>query len=476
MQRNEVLPGLYLCKLEQGVAYYFVGKDDFDRTHTEANCQNSNRVTIAYYREMRILHLLSGKEYPAQFHKIRIVEWDQLPRSYQLDAIASNLLIREKYYESIYGHKPEEVNNNTLKDKLFAVIGEATGALTLLKSTNRIHFVIEADKGAVIPVLEPVKSIGGNIPSYATIGGKTYSPGGFISCDNTKEALSISPSEAQLMWGNPSERTKQTISNQPVEAQQNNTMDLLSNIPGMNLNFGKLEPGRIAISMNGELAFKDKQGNYVTIQTEGTEKTRVDVGSLKFDVDFYKVPTQDLEEGDVILLDGELLITGKKVNGDYKFINPVTGATTNKLQRSNILGMYFYTKIISLFSMVGGEANGLGINGIDPLMLMLMSGQGGQVGVGAGGNDIGQLLVLSQLSKAKGNGDLSSMLPLLMMSGNGGSLNGGGIGQLLLMQAMSGGNGLNLFGGAKKKAAARPAAKNTTAKKSAPKRKTQAAG
>ena len=228
--------------------------------------------------------------------------------------------------------------------------------------------------------------------------------------------------------------------------------------------------------MNGELAFKDKQGNYVTIQTEGTEKTRVDVGSLKFDVDFYKVPTQDLEEGDVILLDGELLITGKKVNGDYKFINPVTGATTNKLQRSNILGMYFYTKIISLFSMVGGEANGLGINGIDPLMLMLMSGQGGQVGVGAGGNDIGQLLVLSQLSKARGNGDLSSMLPLLMMSGNGGSLNGGGIGQLLLMQAMSGGNGLNLFGGAKKKAAAKPAAKNTTAKKTPAKRSTKAAG
>lgn len=244
----------------------------------------------------------------------------------------------------------------------------------------------------------------------------------------------------------------------------NNSMDLLSNIPGMNLSFGKLQTGLIALSLSGELAFKDKNGSYVTIQNEGGEKTRVDVGSLKFDIDFYKVPTQELEEGDVVLLDGDLLIAGKKTNGETKFINPLTGATTNKLQRSNILGVYFYTKVVSLFDMAGGQASGVGLGGLDPMMLMLMSQGGNSIG---GSDNLGQLLVMSQLG---GSGaDTSKLLPLLLMSGGGGnSLNGsGGIGQLLMLQALSGKGGGSLFG---KKAAAKPVTK-VVAKKAVPAKK-----
>lgn len=229
-----------------------------------------------------------------------------------------------------------------------------------------------------------------------------------------------------------------------VKEQSNKMSDLFSSIPGMNLSFGKLPKGQLALSMNGELAFSDKNGNYVTIQQEGSEKTRVDVGSLKFDVDFYQVPTQDIEEGDIIKLDGELLIVGKKTNGDTAFINPLTGAKTNKLQRSNVLGVYFYTKIVSMIDMLGGT--GLGLKGLDPMTLMLLSGQGG---LGNGTGDLSQLLVLSQLSK--GGSDTSSLLPLLMMSGgNGLGGENGGIGQLLMLQALSGKSG-GLFN--KKKAA-----------------------
>lgn len=448
--REEVIPGYYLCKLSTGVAYYLVHAAAHDRWHAEYNGQNARVQAEAFHSKIQIEHLLSvGSKWEAQTHKVLIIRWQDLHKTYQLDAIACRAEFREKYYEGIYGHKPTEVNN--LKDQLYAAVGEASGRLRLLKTTGR-HFVLEGQR----------------IPEIESASASTYDASRFEVVEATLSG--------EALWGNPSERTKQLIK-EALPEQQNNNMDLLNNIPGLNLNFGKLEPGRIALSMNGELAFKDKQGNYVTIQTEGTEKTRVDVGSLKFDIEFYKVPTQDLEEGDIILLDNDLLITGKKTNGEWKFINPITGATTNKLQRSNIIGMYFYTKIVSLFSMVGGEANGLGLSGLDPMMLMLMSGQGGQLGIGGGSGDIGQLLVLSQLSKAKGNSDLGSMLPLLMMSGgNGGALNGGGIGQLLLMQALSGNSGGlgNLFG--KKKTAAKPTNKKTTAKKSSAKRKTQAAG
>lgn len=432
---NEIIPGFYLCKYEQGVAYYLVSKKAYDAWHIAFNGQSATNINGASTVVATINHILHGNSYIAGLTKIKLANWEDMPLSYQQDAIASNEEIRKRYHEGIYGTKPTEVQD--LKGKLFVLVDKATNTFRTLKATGANHTSTRVGTVPVLEVAEYIHSEPMNWPRDVEVSKNQQKVGSNVSAQGT--------------W---QEENK-------IDKVQTSNMDLLSNIPGMSLDFGKLAKGLIALSFSGDIAFSDKKGGYVTIQHEGTEKTRVDVGSLKFDVDFYKVPTQELEEGDVILLDNEFLIAGKKTNGDTAFINPLTGAKTNKLQRSNILGMYFYTKIVSLFDMVGGEAKGLGLGGLNPMTLMLLSGNGGGLGEG---NDIGKLLLFSQLGQ--GGGDMQSMLPLLLMSGNSG-LGGDSMNSMLplLMMGNKGGLG-NLFGGKKK------VAPKAVAKKKAPVKKT----
>lgn len=452
---KEVVPGYYLCKYTNGKAYYLVTKGVYDMVQGWLSIpEKRNR---AYWEKLSLDHLLSMTRYDVEFNKVQLVTWEELPLNYQLDAIALNENIR-KVYGKDFSHVQQGTMND-LRNKIFRVVDSTTNLLRDFKWEG----AVAADNGHMLKEVhsEPFSYPFQFVPHSSTNPcgeiplGPPVLERSFIASYNGDNPLNTPSGSPEIEW--------QSNNKQSSAVKTNQMSDLFNNIPGMNLTFGKIQKGLIAISMSGELAFKDKSGNYVTIQKEGTEKTRVDVGSLKFDVDFYQVPTQELEEGDVVLLDGEFLIAGVKKNGDRSFINPITGATTNKLQRTNILNVYFYTKVVSLFDMAGGSPKGLELGGLDPMMLMLMSGQGS-----TGGQDIGQLLVLSQLSQAKG-GDTNSMLPLLMMSGGlGGASNGenGGIGQLLMLQALSGKGGSGLFG---KKAAAKVAAprKRTPAKKAA---------
>lgn len=446
---TEVIPGLYLCKLDKGVAYYLVHKELYDKYHTQYNGQSSSRICDVARTMLPLIHLLSGKVFNNYFGSIQLVNWQEMSKNYQLDAIACNEDIRKKYYEEFYGTKPNQVQD--LKNKLFGVVDDTTRTLRTLRTTGQIvNDLPMVESVSAEPIHLRPRQIG------------HLSSGNYVGHGDTHLPLDYAG------LANNSNNNKATL---PLEGEPYKTqsMDLLSNIPGMSLNFGKLLPGLIALSYDGQLAFSDKKGGFVTIQHEGTEKTRVDVGSLKLDIDFYKVPTQTVEEGDVILLDNELLIAGKKANGETKFINPVTGATTNKLQRTNILGMYFYTKVVSLLDMAGG-GKGLGLSGLNPMTLMLLT-QGNT----AGGGDLGKLLLFSQMGQG---GDTNSMLPLLLMSGGlGGNTTGnGGIEQLLMMQALSGNKGGlgNLFGG-KAKAAPKVIKKATPRKKTAAKKTAGAA-
>lgn len=445
---TEVLPGMYLCKSHLGVTYCLVNKEVYDQIHIQNNSQSPEIVAKSYEQMLELKHLLTGRPCAIEFHKIVLLEWKDLSKNYQLDAIASNEEIRKKYYEEFYGTKPNQVSQD-LKGKLFLLVDRTTSTFRTLRSTGE---VVDSPHASKVPVLEVARYIHSDAIPLSEL-----SSTGFESADNHAG-----------VGGRLSARctTNNSGNNSHFEegVDKKNTMDLLSSIPGMQLSFGKLAPGLIAITYNGDVAFSDKKGGFVTIQHEGTEKTRIDVGSLKLDVDFYKVPTREVEEDDIILLDGDFLIAGKKANGETKFINPITGATTNKLQRSNVLNMYFYTKIVSILDMAGGlngGPKGLGLGGLNPMTLMLLSGQGG---LGQGG-DLSKLLLFSQLGQ--GGGDTNSMLPLLLMSGGlGGNGQNGGLEQLMLMQAMSGNKGGlgSLFGGKKKAAPTKASAKKAPVK------------
>lgn len=248
--------------------------------------------------------------------------------------------------------------------------------------------------------------------------------------------------------------TKKIEEGQTNQAQNNNLMSNLMNVPGLNMDFGKLTTGRIALSLNGELAFADNKGGWVIISEGENGKERVDVGSLKFDVDFFKVPTKELNVGDIVLLDGEILKVTENSKGDTKFVNPVTGSTTNKLPRNNIFGVYLYTKIVSLFDL--GGKSGLGLNGLNPMTLMLLSGDKEL----SGSSDLSTMLLMSQLG---GEGGEIDPMMLMMMSQNGsttGSSND--MMKFMMLSGLSGKTG-GLFGKKTPVKAAAKAAKPTLA-------------
>lgn len=434
---NEVIPGSYLCKLKQGVAYYLVAKGVYDAT---AKMNNS------YFIKVNLTHLLSKSMYQNDFGKIELLNWEDMPQNYQLDAIAINEDIRRKYHEQFYGTQDKQVSNN-LRGLLFSAVDKATGELRHFKFKTGIN----STHGPIYNLEETPLSFAAK---EASAQAHAANVGGSYHINHNGERTYTMIREA----------TSEQTNNNSNNNTNNSSMNLLGNIPGLNLSFGPLEKGRIAVSLNGDLAFRDKNGQYVTIQEEGSQKTRVEVGDLKVDIEFYKVPTQELELGDVVLLDGELLLVNEKKNGDIQFVNPVSGAKTTKLQRSNILGMYFYTKVVSLFNLAGGEAKGIGLNGLDPMTLMLLSGQGGSFG----GGDLSQLLVMSQLTK--GGNDINPLM-LMALSNNHGASGGGDLMQsIFMMQALGGGKGLTgLFGGKNtKKVAPKPVVRKKTPAKKAP--------
>lgn len=277
-------------------------------------------------------------------------------------------------------------------------------------------------------------------------------------------ALKLSEYKPQIKDYSGSIGSGASSSNNQTTKNESFMSSIFGNVPGLNLNFGKLEGDRIAVSMNGEPAFKNKNGEYVTVSVdEEGVKQRVDVGSLKMDIDFYKVPTQTVESGDIVLLDNELLLVETNENGNVKFINPLTGNRSSKLQRTNLFGMYFYTKIVSIFDLAGGQ--GLGLNGLNPMTLMLLTDGKNSFG----GGSMAELLLLSQVMG--GNNGSEGFNPMLMMALSQGSAgnNGDLLKFMMLAQGTGGSNPLgNLFSfGAKKvpSKAVTPVKKAVVAKK-----------
>lgn len=239
---------------------------------------------------------------------------------------------------------------------------------------------------------------------------------------------------------------------EPIKSynSKTNTMsNLLNKIPGLNFSFGTLEKGLVALSLNGDLAFRTKDGGYMTLQVdENGNKKQIAVGDLKMDVPFYTLPTQTLEVDDLVLMDGKILVVQEKPStGGIKFVDPLTGNTSSKIAQGNILNMYFYTKIVSMFNLAGGQTGGIGLGGLNPMTLMLLSGDGG---IGSGDNSFVEAMVLSQVMGAGAAGGQAinpMMLMLLSKDSNGGGGLFGGNSMLPLLM-MSGGaqGGANPFG------------------------------
>jgi hypothetical protein len=177
-----------------------------------------------------------------------------------------------------------------------------------------------------------------------------------------------------------------TSNNNNDNNQTNNkkTNSMTNLFKGINLEFGKYNNPNVALSFAG-IAVRRKDGQWVTF--DRTTQTLTEVGDLKFDMDFYKVPVQTLAAGDITEIDGQIYIVEEiKENGNISCVNPGTGSKSTKIKRNNLFNMYFYTKIVSMMDMFGGGAFGAApaagqaaspFGNINPMMLMAMSGDKG---------------------------------------------------------------------------------------------------
>ena len=167
--------------------------------------------------------------------------------------------------------------------------------------------------------------------------------------------------------------------------------------------FGKVAPGMCRLSMNGGIAVKTSNG-YKTYNMKPGRLTNCD--SFVFNIGeefFFVIPTNKAEPGDILLVAGKPKCVIEAEKNKLTVINYEDSTVETILPERHVFmgNTYFYGKIVSMF-------------GSD-----LIKGKKGT-------NKIMQYMMLSEMMKGNsdnnsGNG-MNTMLPLMMIGGNMGSL------------------------------------------------------
>ena len=166
--------------------------------------------------------------------------------------------------------------------------------------------------------------------------------------------------------------------------------------------FGKVAPGMCRLSMNGGIAVKTSNG-YKTYNMKTGRLTNCD--SFVFNIGeefFFVIPTNKAEPGNILLVGGKPKCVIEAEKNKLTVINYEDSTVETILPERHVFmgNTYFYGKIVSMF-------------GSD-----LIKGKKGT-------NKIMQYMMMSEMMKGNsdnsGNG-MNTMLPLMMMGGNMGSL------------------------------------------------------
>lgn len=159
--------------------------------------------------------------------------------------------------------------------------------------------------------------------------------------------------------------------------------------------FGKIAPGMCRLSMNGGIAVKTENG-YKTYNLKTGKLTNCN--NFVFDIGedfFFVIPTNKVERGDIILVNGKPKCVMSTDGKTITVINYEDSTVDTILPERHVFmgNTYFYGKIVSMF----------GNN--------LMKGKKGT-------NKIFQYMMMSEMMKGgTGNNNMSAMLPFMMMGG-----------------------------------------------------------
>jgi hypothetical protein len=173
--------------------------------------------------------------------------------------------------------------------------------------------------------------------------------------------------------------------------------------------FGKIEPGMCRLSMNGGIAVKTSNG----YKTYNMKKGRlVNCTSFCFDIGqefFFVIPTNRVEVGDIILVNGKPKCVKAVKKEEIIVINYEDSTVDTILPERHVFmgNTYFYGKIVSMF----GSNLGKGKNGMNNMLKYMMLSE---LMKGSSGNN---------MFGTDSNNQMSNMLPLMMLTGgNAGSL------------------------------------------------------
>ena len=166
--------------------------------------------------------------------------------------------------------------------------------------------------------------------------------------------------------------------------------------------FGKVAPGMCRLSMSGGIAVKTNNG-YKSYNMKTGRLTNCD--SFVFNIGeefFFVIPTNKAEPGDILLVGGKPKCVIESEKNKLTVINYEDSTIETILPERHVFmgNTYFYGKIVSMF-------------GSD-----LIKGKKGT-------NKIMQYMMLSEMMKGNSNNSgngMNEMLPLMMMSGNTGSI------------------------------------------------------
>lgn len=162
-----------------------------------------------------------------------------------------------------------------------------------------------------------------------------------------------------------------------------------------NLTFGRIQPGLIKLGLNGQMAV-NIGGSYKYYDEKKNRLINTDNFVFPMEVTefFFIMPTNKVKKGDIILVNGKpVYVLKPETDGKIEILSYEDSSIKQILpERHTFLGgTYMYSKIVSMFgnksfdkntimkymmmnTMFGKDGFGGAMNGMNPMMLMMMSG------------------------------------------------------------------------------------------------------
>ena len=186
---------------------------------------------------------------------------------------------------------------------------------------------------------------------------------------------------------------------------------------------GQLKSGIAALTFNGQIAFKRENGDYVRYNTETKAmENQMDLVIKGTEKMMYVMPYNVVAVGDILKYrDKFVQVVAIKVNGSLTAIDFETGTEIVILKETNIFGIQFYMKVVSLLNMQDPNMPG----GFNPMMLMLLNKEDKD-------DDMMKAILMSQMFTGQG------MNPLMMMAMINNNNESDMMNTILLLQMCSG--------------------------------------